>query len=47
MYSSLSMDSAIDNSIHDHMDLGSSFSPALLACMTMVIVLYYLEQKHG
>ena len=41
MYSALSMNSAIDPSIHGQMDLGSSVSPGLLACATIVIVLYY------
>ena len=41
MYSALSMNSAIDPSIHGQMDLGSSFSPILLACISIVIVLYY------
>lgn len=41
MYSTLSMNSAIDPTIHGQMDLGSSFSPALLGSITIVITLYY------
>lgn len=41
MNSVLSMNSAIDSSLHSQMDLGSSFSSNILACMSIVIVLYY------
>ncbi len=41
MNSALSMNSAIDSSIHGQMDLGGSLSPALLACISVVIILYY------
>ena len=41
MNSALFMNSAIDSSIDNQIDLGNSLSPALLACITIVIIVYY------